>query len=193
MNVSGYAPIMAATRSVVFSVRTERAGTGALLKEIRQAVRSVNAQLAVASPETMREIVDRSMARTSFTLVMLVIAGGIALVLGFIGIYGVTAYAVTQRTREIGIRMALGAAPGDVRRVFVRQGLGLCAVGIVIGIGAAALLTRVMKSLLFGVPPVDPLTFAAVPVSLLLATLAACYLPARRASAVDPADCMRAE
>jgi predicted permease len=188
-----YAPITAATRSVVFSVRTDRAGTGALLNELRQAVWSVNAELAVANPETMRETVDRSMARTSFTLVMLAIAGAMALVLGFIGIYGVIAYAVSQRTREIGIRMALGAEPGDVRQIFVRHGLGLGAVGIVIGLAAAALLTRMMKSLLFGVPPVDPVTFAAVPVTLLLATLAACYLPARRASAVDPADCMRAE
>ncbi len=188
-----YAPIMAATRSVVFSVRTDRAGTGALLNEIRQAVRSVNAGLAVANPETMRETVDRSMAPTSFTLVMLAIAGAMALVLGFIGIYGVIAYAVSQRTREIGIRMALGAEPGDVRQVFVRHGLGLCAIGIVIGLGAAVLLTRVMKSLLFGVAPLDPVTFAAVPITLLLATFAACYLPARRASVVDPADCMRAE
>jgi hypothetical protein len=188
-----YAPITAATRSVVFSVRTDRAGTGALLNEIHQAVRRVNAELAVANPETMRETEDRSMARTSFTLVMLAIAGAMALVLAFIGIYGVIAYAVSQRTREIGIRMALGADASDVRQVFVRQGLGLCAAGIVIGLCAAALLTRLMKSLLFGVPPVDPVTFAAVPVTLLLATLAACYLPARRASAVDPADCMRAE
>jgi predicted permease len=188
-----YAPITDATRSVVFSIRTNRAGTGALLNEIRQAVWSVNAQLAVANPETMRETVDRSMARTSFTLVMLAIAGSMALVLGFIGIYGVIAYAVSQRTREIGIRIALGAEPGDVRKVFVRQGLGLCGVGIVIGLAAAALLTQAMKSLLFGVAPLDPLTFAAVPVTLLLATLAACYLPARRASAVDPAYCMRAE
>lgn len=188
-----WAPITAANRSVVFSVRTDRAGTGALLNEIRRAVWSVNAQLAVANPETMRETVDRSMARTSFTLVMLAIAGAMALVLGFIGIYGVIAYAVSQRTREIGIRIALGAEPSDVRNVFVRHGLGLCAIGIGIGLGAAALLTRVMKSLLFGVPPVDPVTFAAVPVTLLLATLTACYLPARRASAVDPADCMKAQ
>jgi len=163
------------------------------LKEIRDAVWSVNGELAVANPETMREVVDRSMARTSFTLVMLMIAGTMALVLGFIGIYGVIAYAVSQRTREIGIRMAMGAEPGDVRRVFVRQGLKLCCAGIVIGLGAAALLAGVMRSLLFGVPPLDPVTFAAVPVTLLLATLAACYLPARKATDVDPVECMRVE
>ena len=188
-----YAPITSATRNVAFSVRTNRAGTGPLLNEIRQAVWSVNAALPVADPETMRETVDRSMARTSFTLVMLAIAGSMALLLGLIGIYGVIAYAVSQRTREIGIRLALGAQPAHVRQMFVRYGLGLCAMGIMIGVGAAAVLTRVMKSLLFGVAPVDPATFAAVPVTLLLATLAACYLPARRVSAVDPVECMRAE
>ena len=188
-----YAPITAASRSVAFTVRTDRAGTGALLNEIRQAVWSVNAALPVANPETMRETVDRSMARTSFTLVMLAIAGAMALLLGLIGIYGVIAYAVSQRTREIGIRLALGARPADVRRMFVRYGLSLCAMGITIGIGAAAALTHLMKSLLFGVAPMDPVTFAAVPATLLAATLAASYLPARRVSAVDPVKCMKAE
>jgi predicted permease len=185
--------ITVGTRAVAFSVRTGRAGTGSLLSDIRQAVSSVNAALAVANAETMRETVDRSMARTSFTLVMLVIAGSMALLLGLIGIYGVIAYTVSQRTREMGIRIALGAQPGDVRQIFVRYGLGLCAMGIMIGIVAAATLTRVMKSLLFGVAPIDPMTFAAVPVTLLVATLAACYLPARRASTVDAVECMRAE
>jgi predicted permease len=188
-----YAPITIATRAVAFTVRTDRAGTGALLNEIRQAVWSVNAALAVANPETMRETVDRSMARTSFTLVMLAIAGAMALLLGLIGIYGVIAYSVSQRTREIGIRLALGARPADVRQMFVRYGLSLCAMGITIGVGAAAALTRAMKSLLFGVTPMDPMTFAAVPVTLLVATLAASYLPARRVSAVDPVKCMKAE
>ncbi len=188
-----YAPITVATRAVAFTVRTDRAGTGPLLNEIRQAVWSVNAALAVANPETMRETVDRSMARTSFTLVMLGIAGAMALLLGLIGIYGVIAYAVSQRTREIGIRFALGARPADVRQMFVRHGLGLCAIGIMIGTGTAAALTRVMKSLLFGVAPLDPVTFVVVPVTLLVAALAASYLPARRVSAVDPVRCMRAE
>jgi predicted permease len=188
-----YAPVTIAARTVAFTVRTDRAGTGAVINEIRQAVSSVNAALAVAHPETMREIMDRSMARTSFTLVMLGIAGSMALLLGVIGIYGVIAYAVSQRTREIGIRLALGARPGDVRRMFVQYGLGLCAIGTIIGVGAAAVLTRLLKSLLFGVAPMDPMTFAAVPAALLLAALAAAYLPARRASAVDPVMCMRAE
>lgn len=132
-----YAPVVLATRAVVFAFRTNRAGTGALLNEVRQAVWSVNSALPVANPLTMQEIVDRSMARTSFTLVMLAIAGGMALVLGLIGIYGVIAYAVSQRTREIGIRLALGALPGEIRSMFVRYGLGLCTVGIAIGLVAA--------------------------------------------------------
>ena len=185
--------IKVGTRAAAFTVRTDRAGTGALLNEIRQAVWSVNAALPVANPETMRAMVDRSMARTSFTLMMLAIAGAMAMLLGLIGIYGVIAYAVSQRTREIGIRLALGARPVDVRLMFVRYGVGLCAIGIAIGIGAAAVLTPLMKSLLYGVAPMDPMTFAAVPVTLLLATLAASYLPARRVSAVDPVTCMKAE
>jgi len=188
-----YAPITVATRAAAFTVRTDRAGTGTLLSEIRQAVWQVNASLAVANPETMRETVDRSMARTSFTLVMLAIAGAMALLLGLIGIYGVIAYAVSQRTREIGIRIALGARSVDVRRMFVRHGLRLCAIGIAIGVITAALLTRVMSSLLFGVAPLDPVTFAAVPLTLLAATLAASYLPARQVSAVDPVVCIRAQ
>ena len=103
------------------------------------------------------------------------------------------AYAVSQRTREIGIRLALGAQPAEVRQMFVRYGLSLCAMGITIGVVAASVLTRVMKSMLFGVAPMDPLTFATVPVTLLVATLAASYLPARRVSAIDPVRCMRAE
>jgi predicted permease len=181
------------TRAAAFTVRTDRAGTGALLNEIRQAVWSVNAALPVANPETMRATVDRSMARTSFTLVMLTIAGTMAMLLGLIGIYGVIAYAVSQGTREIGIRLALGARPADVRQMFVRHGVGLCAVGIAIGIGVAAVLTPLMKSLLYGVAPMDPMTFVAVPVTLLLATLAASYLPARKVSAVDLVTCMKAE
>jgi predicted permease len=189
-----YAPaIVSATRTVEFVVRTNRAGTGSLLNDIRQAVGSVNKAVPVANPLTMQEIVERSMARTSFTLVMLAIAGGMALVLGVIGIYGVIAYAVSQRTREIGIRLALGALPRDVRNMFVRHGLGLCAIGITIGVAASLGLTRLMKAVLFGVAPIDAVTFAAVPLALLAAAAAACYIPARRASTVDPVDAMRTE
>jgi ABC-type antimicrobial peptide transport system permease subunit len=133
------------------------------------------------------------MARTSFTLVMLALAGGMALLLGLVGIYGVISYSVTQRTREIGIRMALGAQEQAVTRMFLRQGMLLTGIGVVFGLAAASALMRLMRSLLFGVEPVDPLTYGAVSAALIIAALVACYVPARRAMAVDPADALRAE
>jgi ABC-type antimicrobial peptide transport system permease subunit len=141
----------------------------------------------------MQEIYDQSLTRTSFTLVMLGIAGAMALLLGIIGIYGVLSYAVSQRRREIGIRLALGAQPGKLRRMFVRSGLALAGTGVAIGLVAASGLMRLMKSLLFGISPLDPLTYAAVPVVLIGAAVLASYLPARRASAIDPVEALSAE
>jgi predicted permease len=181
------------TRTVTFVVRSERAGTEGFLNEVRQAVWSVNASLSLAAVRTMQEIHDRSMARTSFTLVMLGISGAMALVLGLIGIYGVISYAVSQRTREIGIRLALGAQQGELKRMFVRHGLVLAGVGVAIGLGAAAGLTRLMSSLLFGISPMDPLTYVAMPLLLAIAAALASYLPARRAAAVDPVEALKAE
>jgi len=142
---------------------------------------------------TMQDIYDQSMARTSFTLVMLAIAGSMALVLGIIGIYGVLSYAVSQRCREIGIRLALGAQPGELKRMFVRHGLVLAGIGVALGLAAAAGLTRLMSSLLFGIKPLDPLTYAAGALLLGLAAALASYLPARRAAAVDPVEALKAE
>jgi ABC-type antimicrobial peptide transport system permease subunit len=133
------------------------------------------------------------MARTSFTLVMLAIAGSMALALSIIGIYGVISYSVTQRTREIGIRLALGAQKDMLQWIFVRSALVLTGVGIVIGIGAAAALMRLMKTLLFGVSPLDPVSFLAVPLALAAAAALASYLPARRAASVDPVEALRTE
>ena len=133
------------------------------------------------------------MGRTSFTLVMLGIAASMAMALGVIGIYGVISYSVSQRTREIGIRLALGAQKRELRWMFVRSALLLTAAGAVIGLGAAAAVTRLLKSLLFGVSPMDPLTYAAIPLLLGVCSLIASYLPARRAAAVDPAEALRAE
>lgn len=180
-------------RGVTFAIRSDRAGTESFVTQIRQAVWSVNASLPLAAVRTMQEIYDESLATTSFTLVMLGIAGGMALILGLIGIYGVISYAVSQRAREIGIRMALGAEPGAMRRMFVHYGLVLAATGTAIGLVAAAGLTRLMKSVLFGISPVDPLTYIAVPLVLVAATVLASYLPARRAAAVDPVETLRAE
>jgi ABC-type antimicrobial peptide transport system permease subunit len=141
----------------------------------------------------MRDVYDQSMARTSFTLVMLGIAGAMALVLGIVGIYGVMSYAVSQRRREIGVRLALGAQQPALRRMFVRHGLRLSAVGVAVGLCASAGLMRLMKSLLFGISPLDPVTYAAVPMVLAAAAMIASYLPARRAASVDPVEALRAE
>ena len=180
-------------RGVRFVLRTERAGTASLLNEIRQAVWSVNPNLPLELVRTQQEVVDLSMARTSFTLVMLAIAGSMALVLGVIGLYGVIAYAVSRRRREIGIRIALGAQRAEVHGLFMRHALLLTVIGVAIGLAAAAGLTRLMSSLLFGVEPIDPPTFTAVAILLALAATLASYLPARRASRVDPVEALRSE
>ena len=180
-------------RTVTFTIRTGRAGTESFLTQASQAVWSVNASLSLASVRTMQDIYNRSLGRTSFTLVMLGLAGAMALVLGLVGIYGVISYAVSQRRREIGIRLALGAQPSELRRMFVRHGLVLAATGVAIGMGAAVALTGLMSSLLFGISPLDPMTYAAVPIVLIVAAMLASYLPARRASAVDPVEALRAE
>ena len=180
-------------RNVTFAVRSNAAGTEGLLGQMRQAVWSVNKDLPLASVRTMQDIYEQSLARTSFTLVMLAIAGAMALVLGVIGVYGVIAYSVSQRTREIGIRLALGAQPGALKKMFVRQALALAGTGVAVGIGAAMGLSRLMASLLYSVSPLDPFTFVAVPMVLVSATVLASYVPARRAAAVDPVDAIRAE
>ncbi|HUA17576.1 MAG TPA: ABC transporter permease [Bryobacteraceae bacterium] len=177
----------------VFVIRTKRAGTDSFLSEARRAIWSVDANLPVFQVRTLQEVYAGSMARTSFTLVLLAIAGAMALVLGVVGIYGVIAYAVTQRTREIGIRMALGAQPGALRQMFVRQGLLLAVIGAVLGLAAAAGLTRLMTSLLFKTAALDPLTYAVVSAFLILAAALASYFPARRATAVNPVEALRIE
>lgn len=180
-------------RTVTFALRSARTGSAAFLDQIRQAVWAVNPSLPVDAPRSMQQIYDHSLARTSFTLVMLAIAGSMALLLGIIGIYGVIAYTVAQRRREVGIRVALGARPAAIPWIFVRSGLLLAIAGTALGLAAAAGLSRLMSSLLFGVSPVDPVTFAATPVILLATAVAACYLPARRAARFDPAETLRAE
>ncbi len=182
-----------ASRSVTFAVRSSCAGTQSFLAEVQQAVWSVNQNLPVASIRTMQDIYAQSLDRTSFTLVMLAIAGSMALALGIVGIYGVISYAVSQRTREIGIRLALGARKSELKWMFVRSALLLTGTGVVLGLGAATGLTRLMKSVLFGVSPLDPLTYAAVPILLVVAAVLASYLPAHRAASIDPSEALRAE
>jgi putative ABC transport system permease protein len=180
-------------RGMSYVVRSRRAGTIAFTNEVSRAVWSVNPNLPLASVRTLDEVVKKSMARTSFTLVMLAIAGAMALLLGIAGIYGVISYSVSQRTREIGIRMALGAQRAEVTRMFVRYGAGLAAIGIVCGLAAAFALSRLLGTLLFEVSALDPLTYAAVCGTLAAATVVASYVPALRATLVNPVTALRAE
>ncbi len=181
------------SRGLTFVVRSDRTNTETFLTQLRQAVWSVNGSLPVALVRTLQELYERSMARTTFALVMLAIAGGMALLLGLIGIYGVISYSVSQRTREIGIRMALGVNHTDVRRMFVRHGLVLAGIGIAVGIAVAAGLARLMASLLFNVSPLDAVTYVAVSLVLASAAVLASYVPARRAAALNPVQALRAE
>ncbi|HMD20139.1 MAG TPA: ABC transporter permease [Alloacidobacterium sp.] len=181
------------SRTLVFAIRSPRAGSESLMKEVRQAVWSVDANLPLADVRTLGYFYTKSMARTSFTLVMLAIAGGMALLLGTVGLYGVIAYSVTQRTREIGIRIALGAQRNNITGMFVRQGLVLAGVGVACGLVVAIGVTRLLASLLFHVTPMDPVTYGAVCLGLALAAALASYLPSRRTAAVDPVEALRAE
>ncbi len=180
-------------RTLYFMIRSNRTGSESFLNQIRQAIWSVNASVPVAEVRTLDQIYRKSIARTSFTLVMLAIAAGMALLLGVIGIYGVIAYSVSQRTREIGIRKALGAREHQLAAMFVRDGIRLTSLGALIGLVVAFGIMRLMSSLLFQVSPVDPLTYCGVSIGLLATAALASYLPSRRAAAIDPAQALRME
>ena len=182
-----------AVGNAMFALRSTRAGTDSLVQEAEQAIWSVNGREPVFFVSTLKTLYDQSMERTSFTLVMLAIAGSMALLLGIVGLYAVIAYVVSQRTREIGIRTALGARPARLMRMFVCRGLLLTGTGAAAGLVAAAGLTRLMSSLLFGVTALDPTTYAAVSALLVAAAVMASYLPARRAMSIDPVEALRAE
>lgn len=186
-------PSIQVNRSVAFVIDSSRAGTESFLNQMQHAVWSVNSNLPIASIFTMQQIYDQSMARTSFTLVMLAIAGVMALVLSIIGIYGVISYTVSQRTREMGIRLALGALPRELKWMFVKSALEMAGIGIVLGLVIAIPLTTLIRSLLFGVSSSDPATYLVVSLALFLAALLASYIPAIRAASIDPIQALRAE
>ena len=180
-------------RSLTFAVRSPRTGSANFMNELRQAVWSVNASLPLADVRTFEYFYEKSLARTAFTLVMLGVAGVMALLLGTIGLYGVIAYSVSQRTREIGIRMALGAQQQELTGMFVRHGLLLTGVGVVCGLAAAFALMHLMASMLFKVTPVDAITYAAASIGLTATALLASYVPSRRVATVDPVEALRVE
>jgi predicted permease len=180
-------------RTVAYIIRSSRSGSQSLLREVQRAVWSLNPGLPLADVRTLDEIYSKSMERTSFTLVMLAIAGAMALLIGLVGIYGVISYAVSQRRREMGIRMALGARPRHLSRIFVADGLVLTLTGVACGLAASAALTRVLRSSLYGVSPLDPMTYASVSILLIAAAFTATYIPALRAMKVDPTEALRSE
>ena len=180
-------------RTISYIARSKRVGSRSLVTDLQQAVWSVNATIPLGNVRTLNEIYNKSLARTSFTLVMLAIAGAMALSIGLVGIYGVISYSVSQRYREIGIRMALGARRRELARLFVARGFVLALIGVACGLAGAVALTRVLVSLLFGVSPLDPLTYAMVSLALLVASIMASYLPTLRAMGVNPVEALRAE
>ena len=180
-------------RGVAYLIRSPRAGSQAFMREVEQKVWQVNASVPLADPETEGELYTKSMARTSFTLVLLCVAGAMALLLGVVGIYGVISYTVSQRTREIGIRMALGAQRSQLTSLFVRQGMLLAAIGAACGLVVAFASMRLMSSILFNVSPIDPLTYIVITAAVVSTVCFACYLPSRHAATVNPVKALRSE
>jgi ABC-type antimicrobial peptide transport system permease subunit len=173
-------------------VRSDNAGMG-LLDSIRHASQQISNEIVIFGPQSMDDVIASSLARRRFSMILLVGFATLALLLASVGIYGVISYVVGQRTHEIGIRMALGANPLDILRLVLGGAGRLAAIGVVVGLVSAFGLTRLMADLLYGVTPNDPLTFAAVPAILISVALLASYLPARRATKVDPVVALRYE
>jgi ABC-type antimicrobial peptide transport system permease subunit len=174
-----------------YVVKSARAET--IAPEVRELIREVAPSAPMYRVFTMAGLADRSMAQLSFTMLTLAVAAGLALLLGAVGLYGVLSYVVAQRTREIGVRMALGARAGEVRRMVMAQGGRVTLIGVGIGVVVALLLTRVLEGLLFGVRPIEVTTFAAMAVVMLGVALLASYIPAKRASSVDPMRSLRVD
>jgi predicted permease len=172
-------------------VRGAAIDPGELARMVRKMAGEIEPEAAVANPQAMSTIVARSVAKQSFTMALLVIAAAIAMLLAAIGLYGVISYIVSQRRAEIGVRMALGAESGRVTGMVLAQSLRMAIAGIVVGLVGAYLTTRVLRALLFGVEPTDPLTLILVPAALVAVVLAASYVPARRAARIDPVEALR--
>jgi len=189
---SPYTQINSWKRWMSFAVRTQT-DPAAMTQAVKDQIWKVDSQLPITKAQTMNAVAAASFAARRFNMLLLTLFAGLALVLAAVGVYGVMSFAVTQRTHEIGIRMALGAQVGNVMRLVMKSGLVIALVGVAIGLAGAFALTRLMTSLLFAVEPTDKTTFAAVAVSLLLIALAACYIPARRATKVDPLVALRYE
>ena len=184
---------ISARRELSFVLRTPRAGTESLMKDVRQAVWSVDPNFPLADVHTEELLLSHLHGANFFHAADAGVAGVMALLLGTVGIYGVIAYSVSQRTREIGIRMALGAQRQELTGMFVRHGLLLTGIGVAFGLVAAFLSMRFLSTLLFGVKPVDLLTYSAVSIGLVATALLASYLPSRRASTVNPVEALRGE
>jgi putative ABC transport system permease protein len=160
---------------------------------VRASLRSIDPGVPIAAIDSMDTLFDRSLGPRRFNVYLLGAFAAVSLALAAIGLFGVMAYLVSQRTREIGVRLALGATRGEVFRLILGRGLTLAVIGAIGGVGAALWLTRVMETLLFSVSRTDPVTFVAVPATLIAVSLIACYVPARRAMRVDPVIALRAE
>lgn len=180
-------------RSLTYIVRGSRESSQAYTNELRAAVQAASASIPITNLRTMKEVYDKSMSRTAFTLTLLAVSGGMALLLAVVGVYAVISYTVAQRSREIGIRIALGAQQQGVQLLFVRKGLVLAGIGAGAGVIVAVALARVMSSLLFEISPLDPLTYVLVVVGLLAAAALASYVPTLRVSRVHPSEALRAE
>ena len=179
-------------RTMTFIVRSQ-IETASMVAPARSVFTDLNSTLPISNIKTMETIIQDSVAPFRFNMFLLGLIATIAIVLTVVGVYGVMNYAVAQRTREIGIRMALGAQPGQVRSLILKQGLVLSAAGLVIGVGACFLFMRFIASLLFGVSTTDPIIFIAVALGLVIVSMAACYIPARKATKVDPLIALRYE
>ena len=181
-----------ASSHMTFLVKT-KTEPGAQLSAVKRAIREVNPRQTFGRTATMEELVSDSLEQRRFSLFLLGLFAAIALLLATLGIYGSISYSTRQRTNEIGVRIALGAQSRDVLRLIVGQGVGLTLVGVAIGLGAAFLLTRAIKGLLFGVTPTDPVTFLVISLLVLFTALIASLIPARRATKVDPLVALRSE